>query len=134
MVDVTFLAENVPGVGYDSYRLKFTAEPVASPQTALTVDEAKFEIENGYVRIRLDPTHGTLVSLVEKESGKEFISSEKFSTPAFHGQPNMKYPFLDKNPDTDYDSATAKSSVMWLEKVTAPRHVEGRPQMEATYF
>ena len=116
MVDVTFLAENVPGVGYDSYRLKFTAEPVNSPETALTVNEAKFEIENAFVRLRLDPTHGTLVSLVEKESGAEFISSEKFSTPAFHGQPNLKYPFLDKDPDTSYDSATAKASTLWLEK------------------
>ena len=116
MVDVTFLAENVPGVGYDTYRLKFTPEPVDSPQTALTVDDAKFEIENPFVRVRLDSTHGTLVSLVEKESGKEFISAEKFSSPAFHGQPNMKYPFLEKDPDTSYDSATAKASVMWLEK------------------
>jgi alpha-mannosidase len=116
MVDVTFLAENVPSLGYDSYRLKFTAEPVESPQTALTVDEAKFEIENGFVRIRLDATHGTLVSLVEKESGKEFISADKFSTPAFHGQPNMKYPFLAKDPDTAYDSTAAKASTMWLEK------------------
>ncbi len=116
MVDVTFLAENVPSVGYDSYRLKFTAEPVESPKTALTVDDANFEIENAFVRIRLDSTHGTLVSLVEKESGKEFISSEKFSTPAFHGQPNMKYPFLSKHADTSYDSATAKATTMWLEK------------------
>jgi len=116
MVDMTFLAENVPGVGYDTYRLKFTAEPVDSPKTALTVDETRFELENAFVRVRLDPTHGTLVNLVEKESGKEFISSEKFSTPAFHGQPNMKYPFLDRNPDTSYDSATVKASTMWLEK------------------
>jgi alpha-mannosidase len=117
MVDVTFLAENVPGVGYDSYRLKLTPESITPPQTALTVDEGKFEIENAFVRVRLDPTHGTLVSLVEKESGKEFISSEKFSTPAFHGQPNLKYPFLTRHdPDTSYDSATAKARVLWLEK------------------
>ncbi len=116
MVDVTFLAENVPGVGYDTYRLKFTADAVKSPETALTVDEAKLEIENAFVRIRLDPTHGVLASLVEKESGKEFLSTEKFYTPAFHGQPNMKYPFLDKDPDTSYDSATVKASTMWLEK------------------
>ena len=116
MVDVMFLAENVPSIGYDTYRLKFTPDPVECPKTALTVDDNKFEIENAFVRIRLDATHGTLVSLVEKESGKEFISSEKFSSPAFHGQPNLKYPFLDKDPDTSYDSATAKASVLWLEK------------------
>jgi alpha-mannosidase len=114
MIDVTFLAEDVPSVGYDTYQLKFTTEPVLPPKTALTVDEEKFQMENGFVRIRLDPTHGTLISLVEKESGKEFISAGKFSSPAFHGQPNMKYPFLDRDPDTSYDSSTAKGSVMWL--------------------
>jgi alpha-mannosidase len=73
-------------------------------------------MENGFVRIRLDSTHGTLISLVEKESGKEFISAGKFSTPAFHGQPNMKYSFLESDPDTSYDSSTAKASVMWLDR------------------
>ena len=116
MVDITFLAENVPGVGYDTYRLKFTADPIESPKTALAVDDAKFAMENPFVRLRLDPNHGTLISLVEKESGKEFISAEKFSTPAFHGQPNPTYPFLEREPDTSYDSATAKAAVTWLEK------------------
>jgi hypothetical protein len=116
MVDVTFLAENVPSIGYDTYRLKFTAEPVECPKTTLTVDEKNFEMENPFVRIRLDPAHGTLVSLVEKESGKEFISSASFSTPAFHGQPNLKYPFLAKEPDSSYDSSTAKATTLWLEK------------------
>jgi alpha-mannosidase len=116
MVDVTFLAENVPGIGYDTYRLKFTPEPVESPKSAVIVDEARFEIENPFVHVRLDPSHGGLTSLVEKKSGKEFISAAKFSTPAFHGQPNLKYPFLEKAPDTSYDSTTAKASVMWLEK------------------
>jgi alpha-mannosidase len=116
MVDVTFLAENVPGIGYDSYRLRFTPEPVESPKTGLSVDEAKYEIENAFVRIRLDSTHGTLISLVDKQSGKEFISAKKFSTPAFHGQPNLKYPFLNREPDTSYDSATAKASTLWIEK------------------
>jgi hypothetical protein len=44
------------------------------------------------------------------------ISGERFSTPAFHGQPNLKYPFLDHEPDTSYDSSRATASVMWLEK------------------
>jgi alpha-mannosidase len=116
MVDVTFLAENVPAIGYDTYRLKFTPEPVEAANSALTADEAKFEIENPFVRIRLDSTHGGLVSLLEKKSGKEFISAAKFSTPAFHGQPNLKYPFLDKDPDTSYDSTAAKASLRWMEK------------------
>ena len=116
MVDVTFLAENVPGVGYDTYHLNFTPNSVECRKTALTVDEAKFEIENAHVRIRLDPAHGGLISLVEKKSGKEFISVEKFSSPAFHGQlQNLKYAFLDKDPDTSYDSATAKATVLWLD-------------------
>jgi alpha-mannosidase len=80
------------------------------------VDEAQFEMENGFIRIRLDPAHGTLLSLVEKKSGKEFISADRFSTPAFHGRPNIKYPFLDRDPDTSYDSNTVKASVLWLEK------------------
>ncbi len=116
MVDVTFLAENVPGMGYDTYFLKFTPQAVASPATALTVNEEKFELENPFVRVRLDPEHGGIVSLVEKESGKEFISAEKFCSPAFHGQPNMKYPFLAKDPDAEYDSSRAKATLMWLEK------------------
>ncbi len=116
MVDVTFLAENVPGVGYDTYRLNFTPEPFASPKTALVVDEAKFEIENAFVRLRLDPAHGTLTSLVEKGSGKEFISADKLSTPTFYGRPNLKYPFLAHEPDTSFDSSTTKASVMWLQK------------------
>jgi hypothetical protein len=33
MVDVTFLAEDIACVGYDTYRLKFTTESVDSPKT-----------------------------------------------------------------------------------------------------
>ncbi len=116
MVDVTFLAENVPGMGYETFFLKFTPQAVASPSTALTVNPEKFELENAFVRVRLDPEHGGIVSLVEKESGKEFISAEKFCSPAFHGQPNMKYPFLAQDPDTAYDSTRAKATLLWLEK------------------
>jgi alpha-mannosidase len=115
-VDVTFVAENVPSLGYDTYYLKFMPEPVASPKTALAINEAELEMENSFVRVRVDPTHGGLVSLVEKKSQMEFISPEKFSTPAFHGQPNLTFPFLEAEPDRYYDSTAAHGEVTWLQK------------------
>lgn len=116
MLDITFLAKDVPSVGYDTYHLEFTPEPVEFPKTDLIVDQQKFVMENPYVRIRLDSTHGGLISLIEKQSAKEFISASKFSTPAFRGQPNLKYPFLVPDPDTSYDSSTATATIRWLEK------------------
>lgn len=116
MADVTFLAKDVPSVGYDTYYLNFTPEAVQIPDTALRVDEGRVEMENSHVRIRLDPAHGGLVSLIEKQSGKQFLSGDKFSSPVFRGQPNLKYPFLAPDPDTSYDSSNATATIQWLEK------------------
>jgi len=116
MVDVSFLAERVPPLGYDSYRLRFTQEPIDQPNSPLTIDEVGFKIENDHVRLRLNPTHGGIAELVEKKSGKKFLSGERLSTPTFHGVPNLQYPFLVSEPDATYNSGLMEGKILWLEK------------------
>jgi alpha-mannosidase len=71
---VSFIAKDVPALGYRTYRL-------AGDGAAESVDDAGWQavdgdtIENGTYAARIDPRRGgTLVSLVDKRTGKEIIA------------------------------------------------------------
>ena len=89
--EVVFWAEGVPSVGYDTYYLDFTAHD--SPKTTdLQVNEGRLEMENRYLKVKLNPSHGAIVSVIDKSSGREMLDGEGGPFPIFKGTPNRDYP------------------------------------------
>ena len=92
LANVAFLAEKVPSVGYATYHLDFspaTAEPAV---TDLRINEERLELENKYVKVRLSPKHGAIVSLIDKRTSREMLNGEQAAFPIFQGRPNPDYP------------------------------------------
>jgi alpha-mannosidase len=69
--DLTFIAGNVPSVGYDTYYLV-----LSDKQTVENTGELSAEFENAFYKAKLDK--GGLSSLYDKELGKELLESSYF--------------------------------------------------------
>jgi hypothetical protein len=91
LADVALLAEKVPSVGYDTYYLELTPEIAKPAATALRVDEPHLELENEYLKVRLSPKHGAIISLLDKRTGQEILDAAKSAFPVFKGTPNQDY-------------------------------------------
>jgi alpha-mannosidase len=90
--DVAFLADKVPSVGYDTYYLEFTpgvAQPAATDQRR---DEHAFALENDHVQVKVSPSHGAIISLIDKRTGRQMLDAQKSPFPVFKGRPNPDYP------------------------------------------
>jgi hypothetical protein len=122
--DVAFRAENVPGVGYDTYYIDVLPGPSKSANTDLRIDTERLELENTYVKLKLDPGHGALISLVDKSSGQNLLDASKSPFPAFKGFPNPAYPltiwrkYRKNGPHVPevFDSSISKASIQWIEQ------------------
>ncbi len=100
---IRFLARDVPSLGYTLARVV----PVGKPRralSALVVREAPLEMENEFLRVRVDAKTGCITSLVEKKSGLETIAPG--------GCGNLLQAFVDKpktwdawNIDADFEDA-----------------------------
>ncbi len=113
MADVAFLAQEVPGAGYDTYYLQVLPQAAPRVETDLRVDKARLAMENEFVRVRLDPKTGGVASLVAKPSGEEMLDAAGGAYPRFTGKPTPKlstYP----NPPAYYDSGESKAQIDWL--------------------
>ena len=67
---VRFLARDVPSVGYRAYASRETkVEPAGAPAVSGTT------IENHYYRVVLDPEHGAVKSIFDKDLNKELINA-----------------------------------------------------------
>jgi alpha-mannosidase len=115
MADVAFLAEKVPGVGYDTYYLEPTGENAPAAATDLRVDEQALVLENEHLKVGLDATTGAIKSVVDKKTGKEMLDAAQAGFPTLRGKPNTKYP-LHANIPAAYDSSTSKAEIIWTEK------------------
>jgi alpha-mannosidase len=91
VVDVAFLAEKVPSVGYDTYCVELTSGTAQPGVTDLRINEPQLELENEYLKVKLSSKHGTIVSLVEKQTGREMLDAAKSAFPVFKGTPNQDY-------------------------------------------
>jgi alpha-mannosidase len=60
-----FLAKDIPAHGYRT----FPPRPTIVPQTL-----SGNTLENEFIRVRLDPVRGVIVSLVEKRTGREWVN------------------------------------------------------------
>jgi len=113
MAEVAFRTREVPPAGYDTYYLHFTAQPTAATDTDLRVDRSALTMENEFVRVRLDPNTGGVVSLVDKSSGEEALDSSPGAFPHFTGRPNPNLSTR-PNPPAFYDSAKSKAAIDWI--------------------
>jgi len=74
--DLTFIASEVPSIGYDTYYIKLTEEEGAEDEGAEQITAAAPEFENDFYRAKL--ADGGLSSLIDKDLGKELIESSFF--------------------------------------------------------
>lgn len=83
---VCFIAENIPSLGYRTYRI---LEPETAPAfpSALSAGPALFE--NEFLKAALDPERGWLTSLVDKRSGREFLSAPANVLQAIADEPKI---------------------------------------------
>ena len=71
---ITFMAEDVPSLGYKTYT---TAQPIAdnSKEVLKATDQGSVLLENEFVRIGIDKKTGNIISLVNKKTGREFAKT-----------------------------------------------------------
>ena len=72
---ITFLAEDVPSLGYKTY---VPAKPAAaeSPKENISITEEKdLVLENAFVKLTIDKKSGNLNSLINKKTGREFVKT-----------------------------------------------------------
>jgi len=113
VVDVAFLAREVPPAGYDTYFLAFSPQSLPPTETDLRVDEAKLTLENEFVRVGLDPVTGGVASLIAKPSGREMLNRSHGAFPRLTGRPNPNLSTR-PNPPAFYDSQKSKAKIDWL--------------------
>ena len=70
---LSFVAENVPSMGYKSYRI-VSREETSGVSTSLVLGDT--HIENRFFKISLDPETGTVKSIIDKEPGNELVDKD----------------------------------------------------------
>jgi hypothetical protein len=68
--NLAFMAENVPSLGYKTYRI-VSAESSAVAQSSLLLTDKS--IENRFYKVTLNPETGTVASIFDKELGIELV-------------------------------------------------------------
>lgn len=123
--DVAVLTGTVPGVGYDSYTLRFGRRPRRAPRTDLRVSRRQLTMENRHMRLRLDPDTGAVRSLVDRRSGRELLDAAGPGWPIVRGIGDPRalpvdawkrwFPnHPDPNVPVQFDTAQSKANLTWL--------------------
>ncbi len=73
LCDLVFVAENVPSLGYKSYRL---APREAAPTFEGNLHVTRNSIENRFFKIALDPRTGGIASVYDKELARELVDQQ----------------------------------------------------------
>lgn len=73
LFDLVFVAENVPSMGYKTFRLvPREDQPAAQTQT----HAAQNSLENRYFKVTLDPRTGAIASIYDKELSRELVDAQ----------------------------------------------------------
>jgi alpha-mannosidase len=73
--DISFLAEDIPGLGYRSYWIYPTEEPIVEDELIREKFFAdQFILENEFLRVIVDPETGDLFSIFDKIYNREVLS------------------------------------------------------------
>ena len=124
--DVVFLAEDVPALGYRTYRLQ-PREDAASFDTGGSVSGEA--MENDFYRVELDPGTGCLRSLVDKETGREMVNAE---WPHAFGGLLVRDPYGGEEVSACHRIEPGESGP-FSSSVRAIHSVLGSPRVEVTY-
>jgi alpha-mannosidase len=143
VADVAFVAAGVPSVGYDAYSLEFLPKPATAPPMDLQIDEQRLAMENKFVKVKLSPKFGAIISLVDKRTGREMLDAEKGTFPIFRGTPNQDYGLLKEEVAAKYGRHgltipaffdSSQSEAAYLGRATAsseaPEHANSASWME----
>lgn len=69
---ITFLAEDVPSLGYKTYLpAKAPAQPVK--EEVSVTEQPDLVMENAFIKITIDKSSGNISSLVNKKTGRDFV-------------------------------------------------------------
>jgi len=67
----TLFAGKVPPMGYRSYHIEVTPDPVKQP----AIQRFKGKLENEWYVLRIDTSSGKIISLYDKQAGRELVKS-----------------------------------------------------------
>ncbi|MEI6177437.1 MAG: hypothetical protein WCS43_11145 [Verrucomicrobiota bacterium] len=109
---IRFLADEVPSQGYRTY-VPVAAD--AKPAGTLTVDPAGRFLENDVLKVSLDPARGGMVSIIDKNTGRELVDSSKYVA----GQ--YLYEQFDRDDDEAYLAAYCKIRPDWAATFGKPK-------------
>lgn len=100
-----FIARAVPALGYRCYL------PVndAPSSAGLAADERAGLLENALVKVRLDPTRGTIRSFIDKRTGRELVDAA-----APHGLGQYLYERYDADEVARFLRAYGKKDIGWF--------------------
>lgn len=71
---ITFLAGMIPGVGYRTFALEPQTGSAPKPVMAKDVDKDVASLENEYYRVAVREKDGTIVSLLDKQLGRDLLN------------------------------------------------------------
>lgn len=81
---VRFFAADVPAMGYKLFQIAARADESAFRPVQDTASEQSDVIENRYYRVTLDPAHGAIKSIFDKQLGRELVDpSSPYSLGAY---------------------------------------------------
>jgi len=100
-----FLASDVPAGGYRTYRLR-TGIPAHTVPRGLRAADG--QLENAYFKIKLDPSQGTIRSLIEKSTGREWVDAT-----APHGFGQYLFEQFDRDQVQAFVKAYVKTDAEW---------------------
>jgi hypothetical protein len=73
LFDLVFVAENVPSLGYKTYRL---APREDAPSLEIAVRATQDGLENRFYKVALDPRTGAIASIYDKELSRELVDQQ----------------------------------------------------------
>jgi len=107
-----FIVNELPSQGYRTYVPLTAAAPVSG---TLTVDSAGKSMENDVLKVTLDPARGGIVSIIDKNTGRELVDASKYAA----GQ--YLYECFDKDIDEAYLAAYCKIRPKWADTFGKPK-------------
>ena len=74
--EIVFVAEGLPSVGYKAYKVVLSGEGRENPVSGGEGAKAPRVVENRYYKLELDLNSGAVVSLLDKELGRELVDAK----------------------------------------------------------
>lgn len=101
-----FIAKDVPAGGYTTYVP--VTDNTAVSQGIIIADEKNQTIENDFFRIKIDPSKGSLSSVIDKKTGKEIVDSN-----SEYGFGQYLYERFSKKETNNYIDSYLKVRLSW---------------------